>query len=286
MSGEALRVVDLGRCTAQEYFAASDVPALCSDETPVVVCGTIDEDNLSLGYNRRWEATLTTLPDGFTQARFTTMGGMMYCRNVGILRAWMPAHLADPFDIQSLLTHVAIDELEAVAGRSLPIDTESNYAVLSGQKFVGGANNLIKGRASGLIQINVGPTDFAAFRPAFKAKKLLAVRDLAEFALPDSYLLRVIDRFAAEAGGEAHPSRWTREEQSHLDRLRKVHADPRWIGDEVIMDLFDFRTYCHDAVLGPRSARQATPRVVDHERSRGRLGSAKWSGLRGERSRG
>lgn len=238
-----LRVIDLGRCTARDYFAASDVPALSTDETPILVSGIIAEDSLCLGFNRRWDKTLTDLPDGFARARFTTEGGIMYCRNVCVMRLWMPEPRADPFDLQSLLTNAAADELEASVDREISIDYETKYACVSGQKFAGGSHNLINGKSSGLIMINVGPTDFASVRHLFKTKRLLAVRDLAEFGLPPSYCDGVVARVAAEAECKLARSLWTPGETQIFERLREAHSDPRWIEDEAKMDLFDFRSF-------------------------------------------
>jgi hypothetical protein len=246
MRSATLRVIDLGRCGAREYFAASDVPALSSDETPILVKGTIAEENLCLGFNRRWATSLARLPPGFTSARFTTAGGLMYCRNVTILRMWGPERIAEPFDLQSLLTNAAVDELIAQAGRELPIDYDTKYACLVGQKFAGGSQNLIKGRSSGLLMINVGPTAFSEVRSLFKAKRVEEVRDLSEFQLTDAYDRGVVDRIARAGACEAVPSSFDREESEHLERLRCAHSDPHWIEDEARMDLFDCRSFYDD----------------------------------------
>jgi hypothetical protein len=251
MRSSILRVIDLGRCGARDYFAASDVPALSSDDTPVLVMGTIAEENLCLGFNRRWSTSVVDLPTEFTTARFTTAGGLMYCRNVEVLRLWVPERVAAPLDLQSLLTHAAVDELVAQAGRDLPIDYDEKYATLGGKKFAGGSQNLIHGRSSGLLMINVGPTDFSRVRALFKAKRVEAVRDLSEFHLTDAYRRGIVDRVASGGVCEGVPSSFGTEESEHLAALRQAHSDPRWIEDAGGMDFFDYQSfYADDDIYG------------------------------------
>jgi hypothetical protein len=250
MQSATLRVIDLGRCSAQDYFAASDVPALSSDDTPILVFGVITEENITLGFNRQWATTMTELPAAFTRARLTSAGGAMYCRNVGIMRIWVPRPLAEPFDLESILTTSVVDELVARVDRDLPIHYETKYACLAGQKFAGGSHNLINGRSSGMVAINMGPTDFASVRPLFRKKQLLAVRDLSEFNLPGSFCDGIIDRVAASGECHAIPSRWTTEEAEHLAVLQSAHADLKWIDDEARLDLFEFRRFYGDDIYG------------------------------------
>lgn len=234
-----LKVVDLGWCTARDYLAASDVPALTGDETPIAIHGLIDEDSLMIGINRYWGLSLTHLPPGFTRTRMTTAGGMMYCRNMSVWRLWAPPHMATAFELQALLTNVAVDALLAHTGQDLDIDYDSKYALLRGQKFAGGSYNIINGKHVALMMINQGPIDFDAVRPLFKVKELTQVCDLAEFALTASYYEHMA-RLVAEAGDcEMLPWEWNAEEREHLARLEEAHDDPRWIEDTAQLDLFD-----------------------------------------------
>lgn len=234
-----LKVVDLGRCSARAYLAASDVPALTDDECPIAIHGFIDEDSLIIGINRGWQLSLTHLPPGFTRSRMTTAGGMMYCRNMSLWRLWAPPHMATAFELQALLTNVAVDALLTQVEAELDIDYDSKYALLRGQKFAGGSYNIINGKHAAMFGINVGPMDFDAVRPLFKVKKLTQVCDLAEFELTASYY-HEMERMLAEAGDcELLPWRWNAEEQDILARLVAAHDAPHWLEDEAQMDLFD-----------------------------------------------
>lgn len=234
-----LKFVDLGRCTAVDFLAASDVPALTTDDAPIAIHGLIDEDSLMIGINRLWELSLTHLPRGFTRTRMTTAGGMMYCRNMSVWRLWAPSYMATAFELQALLTNAAVDALLTCTDGALDIDYDAKYALLRGQKFAGGSYNIINDKHVGLMMINVGPIDFDAVRPLFKIKKLMQVCDLAEFALGPGYVQEMA-RIVADAGDcELLPWEWNAEEREHLARITAAHRDPQWVEDTAQMDLFD-----------------------------------------------
>jgi hypothetical protein len=245
-----LRIIDLGRCTAQAYFAASDVPALAPAPSPMLIMGIIDEDNLALGFNRRWANTVDHVPSSFSRARFTTAGGVMYMRNVAVLRLWTPREVADPFDLQSLLTNAAVDALVEHAGHPLPISYDTKYALHDERKFAGGSHNLINGLSAGLLMINHGPTDFSAVAHLFTTKRVRAVCDLASFDLGHRYYSRIFDLVAAAGEHTARPSWFTPDEEDCLARLRAAHAEPAWLGDDADLALFDCKVIL-EADQGP-----------------------------------
>ena len=171
----------------------------------------------------------------------------MYCRNVGVMRLWTPEWRADPIDLQSILTNATVLELRASVDRQLPVDYETKYACLAGDKFAGGSHNLINARSAGLLMINKDPIDFDSVRHLFRVKRLEKVRDLSEFDLPPAFYERIIARVARAVECDVCPEPWSDEEAEHLAALSAAHAEPRWI-DDAEMDLFEFRAFYDDDV--------------------------------------
>ncbi len=231
-----LRIIDLGSCPGRDLIVCSDVPASSPDHS-TLVRGVIADAHLSIGFNRRWRDYFSGNRDDFSFSRFSSLGGMMYCKGTALFRLWLPAR--DDLCPWDALKRVLATVIEVVGAEvSAPLHVDDNYAFIDGKKFAGASCNQIGEQTTVFLQVNGAPLDIEDLQHVFTNKTLNHITDLSGYGLvPDGIYHRIVHGIARHWDLQPMAAALNRREREVLHRLSAIHATDDWLEGAVRPDL-------------------------------------------------
>ena len=231
-----LRDIDLGKCDGLEFTSISDLPAFHDVDDAVVIRCIIHDEHLSIGFNRHWDRYRGEERGTFSRSRFSSKGGMMYYKDVGLLRLWTSETRADRAALQALVLNTAVETVRPHAPSS-SFQIIDNYAYIDGHKYAGVSANVINGKSNCILCVNKEVFPIGKMRRVFKNKRFDATTDLSALALDDSLYSQITDRFAQALGLSSRQSQLNADERVTARELLATHQSSAWLDDAVRSDL-------------------------------------------------
>jgi len=190
---------DFGKITGEKLISKMENIKTISFKDAMVFFGIIKDDHLSIGVNKKIEEYLVTPRKNFTFSQYSSRGGLMYCRNVGLYRFCIDKSLnpdPDPFAIE-LSNSVAASLIKSLRHLGLKNLTYiHNYIFDNGKKFAGLSGREYPNCKCVYLFINKEKMPFEKIKKIYKNKKFDNVTDLNKYNLPDNFYFGIVENFA------------------------------------------------------------------------------------------